>query len=150
MKEQQETAGILNDLIAIHNDRIAGYQTALKELKAEDVDLERLFTEMISESQDIRETLAAEVRAAGGEIETGTTTSGKIYRAWMDVRAAFTGNDRKTVLANCEAGEDAAQNAYRMALKEEGIPSYLQGVLTSQMQSLRASHDEVKALRDAA
>lgn len=150
MKEQQETAGILNDLIAIHNDRIAGYQTALKELKAEDADLERLFTGMISESQDIRETLAAEVRAAGGEIETGTTTSGKIYRAWMDVRAAFTGNDRKTVLANCEAGEDAAQNAYRMALKEEGIPSYLQGVLTSQMQSLRASHDEVKALRDAA
>src|SRR5688572_10199072 len=150
MNEVLETTGILNDLIAIHNDRIAGYQRALKELKPEDTDLERLFTSMISESQDIRETLAAEVRSAGGEVEKGTTTSGKIYRAWMDVRAAFTGNDRKTVLANCEAGEDAAQNAYRMALKEEGIPSYLQGVLTSQMQSLRASHDEVKALRDAA
>ncbi|MBO9153783.1 PA2169 family four-helix-bundle protein [Chitinophaga sp. GCM10012297] len=150
MKEQTATTGVLNDLIAIHNDRIAGYQKALKELKAEDSDLERLFTGMISESQDIRETLAAEVRAAGGDVESGTTASGKIYRAWMDVKAAFSGNDRKAVLSNCEAGEDAAQNAYKSALKEDGLPSYLREVLTSQMQSLRASHDEVKALRDAA
>ncbi|RPD38235.1 PA2169 family four-helix-bundle protein [Chitinophaga barathri] len=150
MKEIQETTGILNDLIAIHNDRIAGYQTALKELKTDDTDLERLFTGMIGESQDIRETLAAEVRSAGGDVERGTTVAGRIYRAWMDVKAAFTGNDRKTVLANCEAGEDAAQNAYKMALKEDGLPSYLREVLTSQMQSLRASHDEVRALRDAA
>ncbi|MGN6511717.1 MAG: PA2169 family four-helix-bundle protein [Chitinophaga sp.] len=146
----EETAGILNDLIAIHNDRIAGYEKALKELKAEDNDLQTLFTGMIGESQDIRETLAAEVRATGGDVTTGTTAAGSIYRAWRDVRAAFSGNDRKTVLANCEAGEDAAQNAYRMALKDDGLPSYLRGVLTSQMQSLRASHDEVKALRDAA
>ena len=146
----EETAGVLNDLIAIHNDRIAGYEKALKELKAEDNDLQTLFTGMIGESQDIRETLAAEVRAAGAEVTTGTTAAGSIYRAWMDVRAAFSGSDRKTVLANCEAGEDAAQNAYRTALKDDGLPSYLRGVLTSQMQSLRASHDEVKALRDAA
>lgn len=150
MKEQETTTGILNDLIAIHNDRIAGYEKAKKELKAEDSDLERLFSGMIGESQDIRETLGAEVRASGGNVESGTTAAGKIYRAWMDVRAAFSGNDRKAVLANCEAGEDAAQNAYKMALKEESVPSYLREVLTSQMQSLRASHDEVKALRDAA
>jgi len=60
---------------------------------------------MIAESHRIRIALASEVQALGAEAEQGTTTSGKIYRAWMDVKAVFTGHDRHTVLENCEAGD---------------------------------------------
>ena len=67
--------------------------------------------------------LATEVAALGDDIEKGTTNSGKIYRAWMDVKAAFTGHDRKAILASCEFGEDAAQAAYKTALAVEGLPS---------------------------
>jgi uncharacterized protein (TIGR02284 family) len=84
----------------------------------------------------------------GAEVEQGTTTSGKIYRAWMDVKAVFTGHDRHTVLANCEAGEDAAQRAYRTALEHESLPAYIREMLVRQEESLHSSHEEIKALRD--
>src|SRR3954470_14827673 len=140
----KETIDVLNDLVAINNDRITGYEKALEETKGKDGDLKNLFTSMIDESRKIRLDLAAEVQALGGEYERGTTASGKLYRAWMDVKAVFTGHDRYTVLANCERGEDAAQNAYKAALEENHVPAYIRTLLSEQKQTLKASHDEIK------
>ncbi len=146
----KETIEVLNDLVAINNDRIAGYEKAIEETKETDQDLRLLFTSMIDESRQIRLNLTNEVQALGGEYDRGTTASGKLYRAWMDVKAVFTGHDRHTVLANCERGEDAAQDAYKEALNENNVPAYIRTMLTEQKQKLRASHDKIKALRDAA
>jgi uncharacterized protein (TIGR02284 family) len=145
-----ETIEVLNDLVAINNDRIAGYEKAIEEVEASDSDLKSLFTSMIDESRKIRMALTNEVQSLGGEYDRGTTASGKLYRAWMDVRAVFSGHDRHAVLANCERGEDAAQNAYKEALSDNNLPAYVRTMLEEQKQQLRASHDEIKALRDAA
>ena len=149
METRTVNAEVLNDLVQINNDRIAGYEKAISELKPEDSDLKTLFTRMIGESHQYKMALATEVQAQGEEIETGTTNSGKIYRAWMDVKAIFTGHDRQTVLNNCEFGEDAAQKAYKMALAEEDISSAIRALITDQKAALRISHDEIKALRDS-
>jgi uncharacterized protein (TIGR02284 family) len=145
----KETIEVLNDLVTINNDRIVGYERALEETKPEDTDLKTLFTSMIDESRKIRIDLAGEVQALGGEFEAGTTASGKLYRAWMDVKAVFTGHDRHAVLANCERGEDAAQSAYKDALSDNNVPNYIRTMLEAQKTILRASHDRIKALRDA-
>ena len=150
METTTATTEILNDLVQINNDRITGYQKALTELKEGDEDLKHLFISMIDESQKNKMALATEVAANGADIDSGTTNSGKIYRTWMDVKAIFTGHDRKTVLANCEFGEDAAQKAYKSALAEEGLPGYLYSLISEQQITLKASHDQIKALRDAA
>lgn len=139
---------ILNDLVAINNDRIVGYERALKELKDEDSDLRPLFLSMIDESNEVKNELGREVEVYKGDIETGTTGSGKLYRAWMDVKAVFTGHDRHTVLANCERGEDAAQKAYQDALDNKELPGYLLDMIYDQQQMLKASHNEIKAFRD--
>lgn len=144
------TNEVLNDLIAINNDRIAGYEKALKELQEDNSDLRPLFTDMIAESHQLRNILGNEVQANGGTMEPGTTASGKVYRAWMDVKAVFTGHDRKAVLSNCEAGEDAAQRAYKDAIEHEALPAYIRELLTQQKAELRRSHDKIKALRDQA
>ncbi|QHS58637.1 PA2169 family four-helix-bundle protein [Chitinophaga agri] len=149
MQATIETIEVLNDLIQINNDRIEGYEKALKELKEEDSDLKALFSSMISESHEIRLALGTEVNALGGDMDHSTTTSGKIYRAWMDVKAVFTGHDRHTVLSNCEAGEDAAQRAYGTALEDEDLPAYLREMVVEQQRTLKQSHDQIKALRDA-
>ena len=149
METRTVNAEILNDLIQINNDRVAGYEKAIEELKAEDADLKTLFVKMIGESHKHKMALATEVQAQGEEVETGTTNSGKIYRAWMDVKAVFTGHDRKTVLNNCEFGEDAAQKAYKMAIAEEGLSANIKDLITTQKAELRISHDEIKALRDS-
>ena len=149
MEDNKKVIEVLNDLIQINNDRITGYERALKELKDDSSDLRTLFEGYIDQSRNIRNQLGTEVQALHGTMDDGTTGSGKIYRAWMDVKAVFTGHDRHTVLENCEFGEDAAQKAYKTALNTEALPAYLVELISKQQVELRSAHDEVKALRDA-
>jgi uncharacterized protein (TIGR02284 family) len=147
MQNTKEIIEVLNDLIQINNDRIAGYEKAIRESKPEDNDLKILYASMVAESHRMKIALATEVQTLGAEVEQGTTTSGKIYRAWMDVKAIFAGHDRQSILVNCEAGEDAAQRAYHMALNHD-LPAYIRDLLTRQQVSLQASREEIISLRD--
>jgi uncharacterized protein (TIGR02284 family) len=142
------TAEVLNDLVQINNDRIQGYERAIKELKEGNSDLKVLFADMIRESHRYKLALATELSVMGADTDSGTTTSGKIYRAWMDVKALFTGHDRKSILESCEFGEDAAQAAYKTALEDETLPSFLRTLIQDQKNSLKLSHDQIKVLRD--
>lgn len=146
--ENARSVEVLNDLVLINNDRIAGYERAINESKDLDVDLKATFESMVRESEEYKRELANKVRQHGGTVTTGTTTSGKIYRAWMDVKAKFTGNDRKSILASCEFGEDAAQRAYKSALDDE-LDTDVRAVVSHQQQTLRQSHDLIKRYRDA-
>ena len=148
MEKSLEVIEVLNDLVMINNDRIAGYQHAIRELKQNDSDLKSLFDQMIVESQQIKSDLAHEIQVLHGDVESGSTEMGKIYRAWMDVKAIFTGENRHSVLSNCEAGEDAAQKAYKKALETDRLPGFLRELLTRQQETLRQSHDEIRDLRN--
>jgi uncharacterized protein (TIGR02284 family) len=148
MEKSKEVTGVLNDLVMINNDRIAGYNRAIKELKPGDGDLKLLFDRMIIESQQIKSDLANEIQVLHGDVEKGSSEMGKIYRAWMDVKAVFTGENRHTILSNCEASEDAVQRAYTKALETDKLPAFLRELLNNQQAMLRFSHDEIKSLRN--
>ena len=147
MQNSRDTIEVLNDLIQINNDRIIGYEKAIRETKPEDSDLKVLYASMVAESHRMKIALAVEVQTLGAEIEQGTTTSGKIYRAWLEVKAAFTGHNRHAILANCESIEEATQRAYRSALNRD-LPAFIRDLLTRQQDALEASHEEVRSLRD--
>ena len=49
MENHMATIETLNDLVQINNDRIAGYEKALKEIDEENADLKSLFLNCISE-----------------------------------------------------------------------------------------------------
>jgi uncharacterized protein (TIGR02284 family) len=150
MENTQATIEVLNDLVQLNNDRIEGYQCASNELKEEQTDLKYLFTNLIGESHQFKMEIATEIAALGKDIETGTTTSGKIHRAWLDVKATFSGHSQKSVLEECEFGEDAIKKAYKTALEEETLPAFIKDILTRQLVILQAAHDKIKALRDSA
>jgi uncharacterized protein (TIGR02284 family) len=148
MQNMRQTIEVLNDLIQINNDRITGYERAIRATRPEDDDLKILYATMIAESHRNKIALAAEVQALGAEIEQGTTPGGKIYRAWMEVKSIFTGNNRHTILTNCEAGEDAAQRAYHAALEHESLPAYIRELLVRQRDTLQSNYVEIRALKD--
>lgn len=149
MEKNEKVVGVLNDLIRINHDRVAGYEKAIEELKDGDLDLKTLFQRYISESNQYAQELTSEVSRLGGDAAEGTTNSGKIYRVWMDLKAAITGHDRETVLNNCEFGEDAAQKAYDMALNSDvELETSLRDLVVRQKAALKVGHDEVKRLRD--
>jgi uncharacterized protein (TIGR02284 family) len=137
----------INDLIEINNDRIEGYQKASDQTK--DEDLRSLFNNMALQSRRFVGELRERVNSEGGTPADGTTTKGKIYRAWMDVKDKFSGDNRRSVLASCEFGEDAAQQAYDSVLKDDELEGDVRLTIENQKKSLRESHDRIKHLRDA-
>lgn len=149
MKTNEKAAEVLNDLIQINNDRIQGYEKASKETAPGDADLRALFDNMAAESRSYVTELTRHVAISGNEPADGTTVKGKIYRAWMDVKATFSGKDRKAILASCEYGEDAAQKAYEEALATDAeLPTDIRQLIADQKSSLRKSHDKIKKMRD--
>src|SRR5690606_1287048 len=102
--------------------------------------LKTLFVSLIGESQQCKLALSNELNVLKADTEQGTTTSGALYRAWMDVKAVFTGHDRKSVLENCEFGEDAAQKAYKDAANTD-LPASIKELVLEQKRTLRESRD---------
>jgi uncharacterized protein (TIGR02284 family) len=145
----EKAIDVLNSLIIINNDRIEGYETA--SAGTEEMDLKSLFARFISTSQKCKQELVSEVVAMGGEVTDGTKVSGKFFRAWMDVKAALTGKDRKAILNSCEYGEDEALKTYKEAIQDniEHLSGEQRTMITNQKMLLKADHDHVKALRDA-
>jgi|ERR1051326_2563745 uncharacterized protein (TIGR02284 family) len=138
----------LNDLIEINNDRIEGYNTAAKEV--EDTDLKDLFQNLSSDSRKFKDELRPLlIKHDGKNIEHGTTTSGKMYRVWMDIKSALTGKDRKAILSSCEFGEDSALETYDKVLKDNELPSDVRNIVEKQRAQLKVSHDKIKSLRDS-
>lgn len=149
MAQNENLVEVLNDLIRINNDRTTGYTKAADDARDIDVDLQAMFYLMAQESRQYATELTAEVARLGGDPATGTTASGKIYRAWMDVKATFTGKDRHALLASCEYGEDAAQQAYEDALVSDSfLPTNIRQLIVNQQTALKSSHDMVKKYRD--
>ena len=141
---------ILNDLIQINNDRIAGYEKAIDGLDDEDnEDLKRLFRHLINNSLDYNETLERQIGLLDGEPAIGTSGAGKLYRAWMDFKALVTGGDRAAILGSCITGEETAIRAYKEAIADEQLIPVLQELLNQQLADLEQSYQEINALKEA-
>lgn len=149
MNDNKKTIMVLNDLIKINVDRITGYEKAIKNLDDSEVMLKTLFNQVSEDSEDIKSQLTEKVKALGGEPADHRTAPGTIYQAWMDVKATFSGHDTGSTLEACEFGEDAAQRAYKEALKvADEFPADIKHMISSQKNLLKMSHDLIKTQRD--
>ena len=149
MEANKDLIEVLNDLIRINHDRTEGYHKAVEELKPTDIDLKTMFTNMANSSVQYANALATEVRNLGGNPASDSTQSGKLYRVWMDIRSGISARDRKSVLALCEFGEDAALKAYNLALESEAeIPADIRQLIMEHRTAIQSSHDVVKRYRD--
>ncbi|WP_031529067.1 ferritin-like domain-containing protein [Dyadobacter crusticola] len=141
--------GVINDLIEINNDRVAGFEKVIADIQDENVDLKELFQSYAQQSRKNGQELAAIVGAAD-EVETGNSVSGTLHRAWIDVKSLFGGSDRASILSEAERGEDAIKKAYQDALSSSDLPASAVEVVRSQAQEINSAHDKIKALRDIA
>ena len=151
METIEKTVEVLNDLIEINNDRIAGFAHAVKDLGDNDLDIKALFLALREESRYNVQELGQLINDNGGETEMGFSASGTLHRMWLDVKATFSGHDRKSVLEECERGEDAIKKAYQHALDpENGLSPEISIVISNQQTGIIAAHNQIKALRDSA
>ena len=147
METTTNATGVLNDLIEINNDRVAGFEKAIADIKDENIDLKEIFQGYALQSRKNGQELAALVGNAD-EVETGTSTSGNLHRTWIDVKSLFGGSDRASILSEAERGEDAIKKAYQDALADGGLPADATATVSNQAQEINAAHDRIKTMRD--
>jgi len=150
MENNEKTISILNDLIEINNDRVNGFEKAIEDINDVNLDLKILFENYISESKKYAGELSTIVAKLGGNPESGSSISGGLHRAWIDVKALFGGTDRKSILSEAERGEDAIKKAYKEALEDPEFAPELIANIAEQAKGINEAHDKIKALRDSA
>jgi uncharacterized protein (TIGR02284 family) len=145
----EKALDVINDLIQINNDRVEGFQKASNDLDEEDSGLVSVFNKLAGESQQNSAELTSLAQRYHDDVADGTSTSGALHRTWLDIKSAFTGNDREAILNECERGEDAIKSAYETALDPENElnPELLQ-VLQAQQRDIIEGHNLIKSLRD--
>lgn len=146
---KEKAIDAINELITINNDRIEGYETAIGETN--ETDLKGIFAGMIQSSQKCKSELTFEVQKLGGTPAEGTKNTGKIYRIWMELKAAITDKNRKAILNSCEFGEDVAKGSYEKVLEQEKEHLSIEQnkLVQTQYSQLKAEHDKIKSLRDS-
>lgn len=138
---------VLNELIETCKDGAKGFASAAE--KADSAELKSLFSKYSSQRTSFAADLDGLVVSLRGEpAETGHVAA-VVHRGWIDIKTAFAGNDDKALLNECERGEDYAKKAYMDALKEP-LPSDAMAVVQRQSVEVKAAHDKVRDLRNAA
>ncbi len=141
------TISTLNNLIETCKDGQEGFKQAAEGIQRSDV--KSVFYELGQQRAKFAGELQALVRELGGDPETTSSTSGALHRGWINIKSAITGKDDAAILNEAERGEDVAVNAYKKAL-EENLPANVQTVVQQQSTEVKAGHDKVRGLRDAA
>lgn len=140
----QKQATSLQELLLFVNDRIAGYEHAVAE--SQDLSLRSYYQQLVQQSQDFADNLNAHLARKGGTTETGTTLKGKLYRTWMDTKAALTGSDEKAILGSNVYGEEWALKAYKEALSDQSLSGALRQSVQRQYDTSQRTYQRLKQL----
>ncbi len=135
----------LQELTEFVNDRREGYERAAKESK--NPEFQAYYRQLSNQSANWSNELNAYIRSYGGSAETDTTIKGKFYRQWMDLKAAFTGNDEEAVLGNNIHGEEWAIKAYDDALDSGNLPPEVRQVVDMQRQKSIETYNRLKQMK---
>jgi len=144
---QVKSIELLNKLVTINNDRIKGYEVAITETHDEEV--QSLFIDLASTSRHCRQLLIEEIQRLGGHATKESRLSGKIFRVWMDVKAALTGRDLRYVLDSCDFGEAFASSVYQNILTNKGhlLSSEQNDMIRGQYENLSSDRTRLTSMQ---
>ena len=140
----QET---INHLIGACRDGAQGFEAAANALQNAVLKTELL--QYGRQRAGFASALVNVMQEMGYSPATHGTVSGAMHRGWINVMKITPGDNEHAVLAACERGEDSAVEAYGEAMGAS-LPDGILELISTQYQAVRATHDRIRALRDAA
>lgn len=145
---KEKAIDTLNKLVQVNNYRMEGYEKTSEH--SVETDLHTMFSNFANTSRKCNQELIGEIKDLGGTPVEGTNTTDKFFRAWIDVRAALSGNDRKAIFDSCVLGEEKAIESYKNVLRDdiEYLNSEQQTMLGAHLAMLREDYKKVKLMRD--
>lgn len=143
-----------------HKDIVNGLQVLLQK----NYDAEKGFKNSIAESKNehLKEFLKRnavkharfateldkEIRLLNAKPKEEGSTSGKLRRAWMDIKVAISANDDKIILEECIRGEKDSAKEYEEILEEMKSHPKIEEVLKKQLSDINTMIAEVKSMED--
>lgn len=147
MASTEQVVSTLNNLIETCRDGQEGFKSAAEGVN--DEELKRLFYSYSRQRASFAGELQDEVRRLGGEPDTTGSVTASLHRGWMDLRAAVTGGEESSILAECGRGETAALANYRAALAAD-LPANVRQVVERQFAEVKEAHNRISNLDRAA
>ena len=144
--DNHDIVKMLNELIETCKDGEYGFSTCAEH--AQSAELRTLFRNRAQDCRTGGQQLQELVRECGGKPDERGSATGAIHRGWVAALGTIAGASDERMLEEAERGEDAAVARYRKALKQDGLPPSVRGVIERQMTGVLRNHDQVKALRD--
>src|SRR5215471_3770186 len=145
MRKQND---VIDNLIETLKDGQEGFKQAAEAIS--DLKLKSLFRDYSQQRSRFATALQSEARRHGEtDPETSSSATGALHRGWINLKSAITGGDEHAILAECERGEDSAVEEYKKAL-EDGLTPSAQDLVSRQFAEIKAAHDQIKSMRDAA
>ena len=137
---------VLNTLIGINNERIAGYQVASN--ATEEFDLKNLFEKFIQTSRKCKRELLGEINKMGVSAMEISILNGKFFSVWMDIKSALYGKNRYDILTSCEIGDGAAVKTYTKILdqNEKDLTLYQHTMINIQHTYLLVDYNKIKSI----
>ncbi|MDF2934029.1 MAG: hypothetical protein K0R36_3360 [Chryseobacterium sp.] len=145
----ERIAVILNDLLHITNDRIAGFESVEGQVWESYSDLKQEYDRMISESKIMKNELINLIQEKGGKADDSASVAGAIHRTWIDLKNSFVGGSKeKSTLENVVYGEKNAIKAYEDVLTNGELCSESAKLVADQLKQLRDSYTKFKNIEE--
>lgn len=152
MTPQETPIEIIQELIQLHQDRVALYHQALGSTRHPDrLDLKMILGEIIHETieykQELKDSLVwLDGRSNGQEEEH----KGPVYRVWEAEKVPIRGDSSKSILETCEQESEAVQKAYQTALSlTDSMDDILRLRLKMQMADVRNIENKIRTYHNA-
>lgn len=137
----------LNDLLEKNYDTEEGFKSAAEEVK--NVKLKAFFEEKAKQRYDFGHELKTEISNFGGKPDKGTSVTGDIHRAWMDLKSALSFDEEEEVLEEAIRGEKVALEEYNEAINEKDLPPSTANLLLKHRNAIEKTLQQVKELEEA-
>jgi uncharacterized protein (TIGR02284 family) len=143
--ENEKLAGLIQDLTAVNVERAKAYEEASMHNHIFDVSLRGTFALLANQSRQNTFMLKQQLEKLQAKKIPVVAGHGELYRQWKNLPVSFAGPDKKTMLQSCEAGEEAVQVVYKMAL-ENPLNSDTRQLLQNQQKGLQSSQAVIHQL----
>ncbi|WP_418123876.1 PA2169 family four-helix-bundle protein [Chryseobacterium sp. PTM-20240506] len=147
--ENQETVAVLNDLLHISNDRIAGFEKVEGKVWESYPDIKDDYDKMITQSKIMKNELINLITEKGGTPEDSPSVAGSLHRIWIDIKNSFLVGDKvESTLENVAFGEKAAIEAYQQAIDSGHLYDKSLETVKEQLHNIKQSYAQFKKIED--
>ncbi len=136
----------LNLLLAKTKEAEKGYAKAAEIAKAKD--MKNYFQAKSNRRNVFALEISTAIRELGYTEDPNKNYLGDIHRLWIDVKTAMASNTEKTLLEECERGEQYSLEDYDKVLAFENLPDSIRNVLESQKGKVEKTMNTLKRLED--